>query len=230
MFGQFNINALSVKRIVFTMVGLMVTASVAQDAARSNERQNTVRVSASKGSAQAQDSTTHQEPEQTVFNAEPDSAGKLVTRPAKIPDSALDALRDTITGGDLNCLRAMGTTPAQAEASWFLASEVHLSGPNEIDLIVLLNVPNIARPTNPGGCLLGANSGPFWVLRPGIATGKYRLLLEAYAGSLEVLGSRTNRYRDIRTGHGSLSGSTTVLYKFMASQYQFAEKKTEPPD
>ena len=136
----------------------------------------------------------------------------------------MEVLRDTLTGGTLNCLRARGATPAQAPASWFLASAVHLNGPDEVDLIVLPNVANIAAPTNPGGCLLPAHGGPFWVLGPGVASGRYRLLLATYGLRLEVLNSRTNRYGDIRVG----AGTTTLLYKFTVNQYQLAEKKTQP--
>jgi len=176
------------------------------------------------GSARGQNSANDREIEQTVFDAEPDHPGQmLVKRSVKIPDSALQVLRDTLTGGTFNCLKAMGTTPAQAPASWFRASAVHLNGPNEVDLIVLANVPNIEKLPSPEGCLLPAHGGRFWVLGPGIASGRYGLLLATGGLRLEVLSSRTNRYRDIRIG----SGRTTDLYKFTVQQYQPAEKKTE---
>jgi hypothetical protein len=176
------------------------------------------------GSSVGQHTADDQELEQTIFDAEPNQGEMLVKRSVEIPDSGLQVLRDTLTGGTFNCLKARGTTPAQAPASWFLASAVHLNGPNEVDLIVLPNVPNIAKPTNPGGCLLPAHGGPFWVLGPGIASGRYGLLLETYGLRLEVFSSRTNRYKDIQIG----SGRTAALYKFAVQQYQLAEKKTEP--
>jgi hypothetical protein len=168
--------------------------------------------------ASGQNSANSLDPEQTRFDAEPDSGEIQVNRPVEIPDSALQVLRDTLTGGTLNCLKSRGTTPEQAPASWFLASAVHLNGPNEIDLVVVPNVPNIAKPKNPGGCLLPANGGPFWVLGPGAASGRYGLFLATYAGRLDVLSSRTNGYRDIRTGYRS----TVILYKFTVQQYQRA--------
>jgi hypothetical protein len=174
-----------------------------------------------------QNSTNDQKPEQTVFDAEPDQDLMHISKPVEIPESALEVLRDTITGGPANCLKSHGVTPAQASASWFIASAVHLNGPNEVDLIVLLNEPAIGNPKNPGGCLLPANGNYFWVLGPGSASGKYRLLLETYGLRLEVLNSRTNRYRDIQTGYASTAGNAAELYKFMLSQYQLAEKKTE---
>jgi hypothetical protein len=171
-----------------------------------------------------QNSASNHDLEQTVFDAEPDSSEMLVKVPAELPESALQVLRDTLTGGTLNCLKARGITPEQAPASWFLASEVHLNGPNEIDFVVLPNVASDVDPKNPAGCLLPANGGPFWVLGPGIASGRYGLLLAAYGLRLEVLNSRTNRYKDIQIGDGRIA----LLYEFTVHQYQLAEKKTAP--
>ena len=174
--------------------------------------------------ARAQEPVKDQKSEQTVFDAEPDSGEMHVKRPVEIPDSALQVLRDGLTGGVFNCLKARGATPEQAPASWFIASAVHLNGPEEVDLIVLPNAPSVAKPTNPGGCMLPAHGGRFWVLGPGIASGRYELLLATVGLRLEILNSRTNRYRDIQIG----SGRTAELYKFMLQQYQLAEKKTNP--
>jgi hypothetical protein len=185
----------------------------------------TLLVTVPMGIARGQNSTNDQKQEQTVFDAEPDLDVMHINKPVEIPDSALEVLRDTITGGDANCLKNSGTTPGQASASWFIASAVHLNGPNEVDLIVLLNEPAIAHPDNPGGCLLPANGNIFWVLGPGSASGKYRLLLETYGHRLEVLNSRTNRYRDIQIGTMSLNGTSSLLFKFTLQQYQLAEKK-----
>lgn len=176
------------------------------------------------GGALGQDSSD-QKHEQTVFDAEPDSNNEMhVKKPVEIPESALQVLRDTLSRGTVNCLKSSGTTPEQVRASWFLASAVHLNGPNEVDLVVLPNAPSVAKPGNPGGCLLPANGGPFWVLGPGIASGRYGLLLAIYGHRLEVLDSQTNGYRDIKMG----SIRTAALYKFTVHQYQLAEKKTEP--
>jgi hypothetical protein len=175
-------------------------------------------------SAVGQDSANDRQPEQAIFDAEPDSGEMLVKRPVEIPDSALQVLRDTLTGGTFNCLKAMGTTPAQAPASWFRASAVHLNGPDEVDLIVLPNVPDVAKVHNPARCLLGAHGGRFWVLGPGMASGRYELFLASWGLRLEVLSSRTNRYLDIQIG----TGKTTALYKFAVQQYQPAEMKTDP--
>ena len=40
-------------------------------------------------------------------------------------------------------------------ASWFEAAQIHLDGPEAIDLLVKAK----------DGCLFGANIGPFWIFR-----------------------------------------------------------------
>ncbi len=178
--------------------------------------------------ALGQSAASNQDTGQTAFDAEPDSGEMHIKRPVEIPDGALQVLRDSLSPGPINCLKARGVTPDQVPALWFLASAVHLNGTDETDLIVLLNAPALAKPENPGGCLLPANGGPFWVLGPGIASGGYGLLLATYGHHLEVLESRTNGYRDIQIGTASTRGSGMALYKFTMHQYQLAEKKTEP--
>lgn len=170
--------------------------------------------------APGQKSASGRHPEQTVFELAPDISDKVVKHPAEIPKSALDALRDSLNTGTVNCLKSMGITPEHASASWFQASAVHLNGPNEVDLVVFPYVPN-PSPTNPAGCMLPANFGLAWVLGPGIATGRYRLLLATGGLRLEVLNSRANRYRDIQVGQPG----RMVLYKFSGQQYQAADGK-----
>jgi hypothetical protein len=187
----------------------------------------TLLVAVPAGIARGQDSTNDQKQEQTVFDAEPDLDVMHINKPAEIPEGALQVLRD-LSRRPADCLKRRGITPEQVPASWFIASAVHLNGPNEVDLIVLLNEPAFAHPNIPGGCMLPANGNYFWVLGPGSAGGKYRLLLESYGHRLDALNSRTNRYRDIRIGMVNLNGGTSLLYKFAAQQYQLAEKKTAP--
>jgi hypothetical protein len=177
-------------------------------------------ISASQTGASGQNSVSNQALGQTVFNAEPNPGEMLIKHPAEIPDSALQVLRDGLTGGTFNCLKSRGVIPGHAPASWFLASEVNLNGPNEIDLVVVPNASKIADPKNPGGCMLPAHGGRFWVLGPGIASGRYELLLATYGLRLEVLDSRTNRYRDIKVGEER----TDLIYKFALQQYQLAQR------
>jgi hypothetical protein len=176
------------------------------------------------GDARGQNSTNDQKQEQTAFEAEPDGDVMHIDKPAEIPSGALEVLRD-LSRRPADCLKRDGVTPAQVPASWFIASAVHLNGPNEVDLVVLLNEPAIAHPDVPGGCMLPANGNYFWVIGPGSGSGKYRLLIESYGHGLNVLNSRTNHYRDIQVGMVSLNGATTLLFKFATQQYELAEKK-----
>jgi hypothetical protein len=175
------------------------------------------------GDARGQNSTNDQKQEQTAFEAEPDGDVMHIDKPVKIPEGALQVLRD-LSRSPADCLKD-SVTPSQVPASWFIASAIHLNGPDEVDLVVLLNEPAIAHPDIPGGCMLPANGNYFWVLAPESGSGKYKLLLESYGHGLNVLNSRTNHYRDIQIGMANLNGATTLLFKFATQQYELAEKK-----
>lgn len=168
--------------------------------------------------------------EQTSFGADPPPGQQFIRKPLQLPAAALQVLRDTLDRGTLNCLKHNGITPDEVPAAWFVASEIHLDGPEEVDLIVQPNLPRIATHDLPhyeaAGCLLGANVGPFWVLRN--TSGRYNLLLETYALGLEVLDSRSNFYRDIQTVASTAVTRTTILYKMAVAQYQIAENKVAP--
>ena len=140
-----------------------------------------------------------------------------------IPDDALVVLTDSLDQGTTNCIRNVaGLSPEQVPASWFVGSEIHLDGPDEIDLIVQPKVD--ARAKSPSGCLLGAHAVPFWVLKKGR---RYELILATSADTLRVLDSRTNRYWDIKTTYSTAASSTVLLFKFYLAQYQLSEKRTE---
>lgn len=166
-----------------------------------------------------------QQREQTTFGVEWEKGD--IRKPVEVPDAALQVLRDTLSRGPLNCIKGKGTTPEQVPASWFVASEIHLDGPDEVDLIVVPNGPRMRELPPAASCLLGANVGPFWVLRKN-KSGRYGLLLETYALGLEVLDSRANFYRNIQTVSSTAVTRTTLLFKMDVAQYQLAEKKTEP--
>jgi hypothetical protein len=186
----------------------------------------TLLVTVPMGIARGQNPANDQKQEQTAFEAEPDGDVMHISKPAEIPDGALQVLRD-LSRRPADCLKHDGVTPEQVPASWFIASAVHLNGPDEVDFVVLLNEPAIAHPDIPGGCMLPANGNYFWVLGPESKSGKYRLLLESYGHGLEVLNSRTNQYKDIQIGMMNLNGATTLLFKFATQQYQLAEKKEQ---
>ena len=168
--------------------------------------------------------------EQTIYGSDAGSPEEFTRKPVEVPEAALQVIRDSFVRGTLNCLEHFGTTPDEVPASWFVASEIHLDGPEEIDLIVRPNVLRLAADDLPlreaSVCMLGANVIPFWVLRS--IRGRYALLLETHALRLEVLDSRSNFYRDIQATAATAATHTTVLYKMSDAQYQVAERKTEP--
>jgi hypothetical protein len=168
--------------------------------------------------SQAKDQHAQQTPpqEQTSFGSE-----APVRSPVTIPDDALLVLTDFLGQGTTNCLKNMAKlTPERVPASWFVASEIHLNGPNEVDLIVQPN--NDTRELG-SGCLRGAHVVPFWVLTKGR---RYELLLATDADALQVLDSRTNGHRDIQTTAHTAISNTVLLFKFFA-QYQLSKKRTE---
>jgi hypothetical protein len=147
--------------------------------------------------------------EQSHFSAE----SETVDRPANVTEGVLQVLR---TDADVrNVLKAENLRPDQLPSSWFSASEIHLNGPSEIDLIVVA-----------GGRLIGANVTTFWVLRP-TAEG-YKCVLTVAAHDLTVKSSRSNRLRDIRVEKATAVDLVSTLYRFNGKQYEVFETKTKP--
>ena len=181
--------------------------------------------------ASAQKPVKDAQGEQTSFGADWEPNETFIEKPVEIPSGALQVITDSLARGTLNCLNAHKVSPDRLPLPWFAGSEIHLDGPDEIDLIVQPNLPKIDGHEVPfdegAGCLLGANVGPFWVIRKN-PSGRYSLLLETCALGLKVLDSRTNFYRDIQTGASTAITTTMIVYKMAVAQYQIAEKKTEP--
>lgn len=172
--------------------------------------------------AQGDDQTHPQE--QTVFSADTIPGQQQVSKPVEVPDAALQVLRDTLSRSAINCIKNVNQfTPDQVSASWFVGSEIHLNGPEELDLIV--QPKDMQQSPSPNRCLFGAHVVPFWVLRN--KDGRYTMLLETYADALQVLNSRTNWYRDIQTFSTTATTHTSILYKMDVAQYQTSERKTD---
>src|SRR3974390_2307895 len=87
--------------------------------------------------------------EQLHFTAE----DAVVRNPVAIPDGALDMLRKD--DGVMAVMESEAVNGSEALRQWLRASEIHLSGPNEKDLVIVACGP-----------LAGANVTRFWVLRP----------------------------------------------------------------
>ena len=161
-----------------------------------------------------------QSSEQSRFAVE----GIPIEKPKDVPESVLKILRkdDYVAG----CLK-QGQSASEIPASWFVGSEIHLDGSDQIDLIVVPRqlAPRKDEPTD-NACLYGANVAPFWVFSK--ASGQPTLVLEISAAGLKVLNAKTNGYRDIRTWSSTAQTRTTSYFRFDRHQYKLAARKAKP--
>ena len=139
--------------------------------------------------------------EQSDFGAdleEPD-------RPAAVPDEVVQKIREV-----------RKAAPEELPTEWLVASEIHLDGPNEIDLIVV----------GTGG-LRGAHIVPFWVFRKKQAG--YEMVLATGGDGLSVLKTRWKGFREINALGIGLAGQeiTTTTFRFDGQRYQKFKTKTE---
>ena len=144
--------------------------------------------------------------EQSSFNAEDET----VERPAALPEGVLIILRND--PGILNTLKVDKLLPGQLPLAWFLASEIHLGGHDQTDLIVMGVGP-----------LRGANVNTFWIFRK--APQGYELILNEVAHDLRVLRTRGKGYRDIRLAAVVSQAAVTLLYRFNGHKYQLYKRK-----
>ncbi|HKV64459.1 MAG TPA: hypothetical protein VJO16_21310 [Candidatus Acidoferrum sp.] len=138
--------------------------------------------------------------EQTKFNLE-----ERVLRPATIPEDVLKVLREN---SDFRTCDVEAGSRDNVPATWYEASQIHLDGLGETDLVVKAK----------NACMMGPNLGPFWVFRK-TAEG-HILVLSTDAVGVKILKSETNGLRDIRTGAVANLKPTYVIYKFDGRVYQ----------
>jgi hypothetical protein len=147
--------------------------------------------------------------EQSVFNADP---SERLARPISVPGAVLEILAkdDTVAA----CEKDNPVPRGSSLASWFAASEIHLNGSDEADLVIL----PIAQ-GNPFMCFHSVEGiGWFWVFRP-IGT-RYELVLKTAGLGLSVLDSRHNGYRDIQSSGQVGKRSTRIGFGFDGKTYQ----------
>jgi hypothetical protein len=96
-----------------------------------------------------------------------------------------------------------------------MASEVHLTGPEEKDLVVVA-----------AGLLRGANVTTFWVLRP--ADGGYELLLTAPAHDLIIKQSRSKGYKNIELLSATAVWVSTMSLRFDGRRYEVHTRSAKP--
>jgi len=165
--------------------------------------------------------------EQTDFSMETEIVP--VVHPFPLSRAALNALAPDKRVAF--CLRENKLEPQQLPANWFVASRVHLDGPDEVDLVVQ---PSDRLPDTPEGavsanaCLIGANTVQFWILRK--TQEGFVLVLSEIASELEIRSSRTHRLRDVRL-RAVVGGYVSNLEcKFDGQAYQIARRWSEKID
>jgi hypothetical protein len=162
--------------------------------------------------------------EQSEFGIELEAVP--VQRPVTLPRAALDALGEDERVA--SCLENEGVSPEKLPLNWFVASQIHLDGPNEIDLIVL---PGDRLPDTPAGeispnaCLVGANTAQMWVLRD--THHGFKLVLSQIGLGMDVLATRTNGLRDIEIGAVVGGYADSIDYKFDGESYKITARKSE---
>lgn len=148
-----------------------------------------------------------------------------IRRPVKPSVAALQTLsKDKLVA---SCLSIAGLRPEELPGNWFVASEIHLTHLDKLDLIAL---PGGRLPDTPPGeisrnaCLVGANTGGFWVLRK--TPRGFELVLSEMAHNLEVLKTRSHGFRDIRLYTISLRSTTIQDFKFDGKQYRLSRTQS----
>lgn len=149
------------------------------------------------------------EKEQTSFDADP---SRQITRPVPLPRSVLQILAND--SEVVACRNQNPIPPGASLASWFVASEVHLGGPDEADLVVL--------PVAEGDRLLCFYSAEgiswFWVFHQ--VGAHYELVLKTFGLGLIIRDARHNGYRDIKSVAAFGTHSSQTTYRFENGKYR----------
>lgn len=147
--------------------------------------------------------------EQTSFDADPSAQ---ITRPVPLPDSVLQILAQD--SEVVACRQENPLPPGTSLASWFVASEIHLDGPHEADLVVL--------PLSQGNLLLCFHSaegiGWFWVFHQ--VGAHYELVLKTAGLGLIIRDVKHRGYRDIWSGAAFGTHSSETTYRFENGKYR----------
>jgi hypothetical protein len=147
--------------------------------------------------------------EQTSFTCETEKFEHAIP----LSKEAKEALIKEQSIADL--MREQKLSPEQISEDWFTAAEVHLSGANENDLVIMGT--RISR---------GAYTAGFWVLRK---TGnQYRVVLRDDAHDLVLLESKKNGLCDISLVVVTLRFASTREFSFDGNTYKIAKRTLRP--
>jgi hypothetical protein len=141
----------------------------------------------------------------------------------KLPSRVTFGLEDTdkasaaLLNGALSAdedVRSCVESGTDFDAALFHATAIDLDRDGKMDLII--------KPGDAGGCLLGANLGPWWIFRnTGAAgSGAWVQVLKESAVSLSVLTGRHGQMPDLETARANAATVTTTRYRFKNGRYQ----------
>jgi len=150
--------------------------------------------------------------EQTSFSIE-----SGIKKPVPLPSEFLELLKkdENALAASVGCSNE-GGGPGILQASWFLASQIHLAAADEIDLVIL----------STNQCLNGAHVGPFWVARK--TMNGYQLILSTGGDGLTILRDRSNGLRDIRRETFAAGRVSMTVYRFDGHKYGAYSDDSKP--
>jgi hypothetical protein len=157
------------------------------------------------GITTAQPSGTKPAKERTIFYEDEESFPDSLPLPEKVLN-ALKATKEAGYARDVSRER-----PHEDLNQFFKAVQVHLSNSEDVDYIVLGQFP-----------LTGADCAWFWLVRS--ARTRPKVVLFSNTNSIELLGSRTNGYRDIRSVWQSPNERITRVYHYNGEYYTLVHK------
>lgn len=168
-------------------------------------------------------STSQQPPSKTEqANFSMERVGVL--RPVAVPTAILEILRqDQVVQSCVAWLTKENESPAKVSKYWFIASQIHLDGPNEIDLIVMPRTPSALHTES--RCLFGANVMPFWIFRE--SKNSYQPLFSESAHDLRILDSKARGYRDLEIRSNTATAVTSSRFKFDGEKYILDTQRTD---
>jgi hypothetical protein len=145
---------------------------------------------------------THRTAEQTSFGL--GDLGPVIQHPVQISDPELAALAE-----DDVMLRELDREPpiGKLTREGLEAGVVHLHGPHERDLIVV----------GSGAPFIGANVGPFWIVRD-LPDGP-QVVFSTIALGISIQSTWFNQYRTIEASAATAVEVTTVRFRFDGKKY-----------
>jgi len=161
-------------------------------------------------SAQSKVKKTATEP--TVFNENEGAYGDApdpFDDPVPLPDNVLDALRASEQAKSM--LDELKGLNREEFAKLFRAVKIHLSGPKELDYVVL------------GGFPMGGTDAPwFWIVR--FDQTHPNVIFFTFANGFEILKTRNNGYPNIRSNAFTASTRYTEIYHYNGQKYVLVHK------